>query len=117
MIDSRSISEEDDTRIFQLSPIPTDSVASFTEAMSAYEQPRRPVWVPLWSFPSPGDLEKMNAIVDRIRDQAGSPEWVLAISGWLSGEILGARPIHNSQPANQEDWFSSLGLAQASIDR
>ncbi len=116
MIDSRAVSSEEDTRIFELASIPIGSIARFETAMSPFQQTIHPVWVPLWSFPTDQDRDWMSQFVDGIVSQKGPVEWVVASSTWLSDEILAARPIENLDRQEPVDWFTSLGLIPASIE-
>jgi hypothetical protein len=115
MVDQRWVSEPDEIRIFELSPIPSGSIEAFSVAMSAYQQPNWPNWVPLWSFPSVEDRDKMNVIVDGIVGQPSAAEWVVANSGWLTDEILAARSIRGCGNEVIQDWFAFLGLTPAAI--
>jgi hypothetical protein len=111
MLDSRfDLPEEDETRIFSLSPIAEGTLAKFTAAMSKYQQPSWPFWRPTWSFPSEQERDEMNALVDRVMDRKGSVEWVVASSSWLSGEILAARPVSIDEFDQENHWFSFLGV-------
>ncbi len=116
LLDLHLPSEEGDTRIFEVSPIAEGSLERFIAEMSAYQEPKRPVWVPLWSFPSDPDREKMNALVDELLAGKSSPEWVVATSTWLTDRILVARSISDFNSSDSEDGFASLGLVRIPAD-
>jgi hypothetical protein len=111
LLDSRIESdEENETRIFGLSPIPDGSLAEFIAAMSTYQEARSPNWVPLWAFTTDEERARMEDLVDRIFARAKPVELVLASTPWPSGEILSARSIPATEEIAQKDWFSELGL-------
>jgi hypothetical protein len=101
--------DEQDLRVYSLAPLASGSVTRLTDALSRYEPPRTPIWVPHWEFPTQAEKSDLNHLSDQILAGAGSPEMVIATPN-LSEEIVVAKVIGPEEMARVPDWFSFLGL-------
>src|SRR4051812_25452498 len=54
--------EGQDVRIFGLAPLPAHSLDRFVEALSRYQSPNQPVWVPLWTFPTEAEQAALDSL-------------------------------------------------------
>jgi hypothetical protein len=103
------ILERDDVRFYSLAPLPQDSVADFVRLLGPYQQPRWPVWCPLWSFPSESVRKELEHETDRVLARAGPVEWIVAAEE-LSQDILAARRLTADDLRSVTDWHAFLGL-------
>jgi len=99
----------DDLRFYSLAPLPPDSVADFVRTLAPFQQPRWPVWCPLWSFSSETIRQNVEQETDRILGRAGPVEWVVATED-LHGEIVAARRLRADKLGTVKDWYAFLGL-------
>ena len=81
--------EGNDLRLYELFPLPADSLERFCRALAPYQSPRWPVWAPLWTFPSATDQQVVDRTVKEIDESAGPRQWLVA-SADLSTEIVAA---------------------------
>jgi hypothetical protein len=107
---------EQDLRVYSLAPLASGSVTRLTDALSRYESPRTPIWVPRWEFPTETERRALDSLSDQILDGAGPPELVIATPN-LSEEIVVAKVIGPEERARVPDWFSFLGLVRNSDPR
>jgi hypothetical protein len=103
----------DDLRIFSLTPIDPIAIARLVEALSPYQNPRWPVWIPIWSFPTEDEQSTLDRLTDRVLAEAGPPGWVMATED-LMGEPLTLRKIEPRAVEEVDDWFDYLGLSAPS---
>ncbi len=101
--------DSQDVRIYSLAPLPPQSVAQLTAALSETGPPSWPVWVPIWKFVSEGIGEAVGQEVQRILDRAGSVELVIASEDSLA-TIMSAKQVTGERIAMTMDWFSFLNL-------
>lgn len=99
-------------RIYRLAPLGPGSMERLTAVFAPGQEPRRPVWVPSWKFPSDAERSAVEGMTQEILDGAGPPELVLAASDDLGGAILGARSVSGLDFAGVDDWFAFLGLSR-----
>ncbi len=77
-LEERSDPDGADVRVCGLYPLPIGSFARLANALSKYQEPRIPIWSPIWNFPSQEIERDMNALVDEILAQGGQLMWVVA---------------------------------------
>jgi hypothetical protein len=103
--------QEQDLRVLSLAPLAPDSITRLSDALAQYQEPRTPVWVPLWKFPTEAEHDALDRLTDQILDAAGPPQWVI-VTPDLSGEIVAAKAITAEDLTRVTDWFSFLGLVR-----
>jgi hypothetical protein len=103
--------EGQDVRIFSLAPLPTHSMERLSDALSRYQTPVHPVWVPLWQFPTAEEESTLDRLTDQILDESGPPELAIATPD-LMGEIVAAKAITTEDLAGVADGFSFLGIVR-----
>ncbi len=103
-----------DVRIFSLSPLPPGSIDRFAAAVSRFDEPRLPVWVPSWLFPAEADRAAMDAMADEILRSAGPPVQAVASTDF-DRESLAAIDLSGIDPASVEDWFVLLGIERVHV--
>lgn len=93
MLDQRQLDTNDnaDVRVYGLYPLPADSIARLTEAISPHIDPRWPVWCPTWRFETDEIRDAVEAKTDDIVEQAGPLSWIVV--GDLSGGPVRALPV------------------------
>ena len=104
-------------RVFQLSPLPDDSVGQFISAMRKHgqltdnESPPTPIWAPLWRFPTPEDQTAAEQISDSLLAAAAEP---VAVFCWDfdDARIVAFREIADAE-ATPDDWSVWLELERA----
>jgi hypothetical protein len=82
--------DEPDLRVFSLAPLAPGAWDGLVEALAPYQQPRWPVWVPIWEFPTPEAEAAVDRRVQEILESASPPTLVVAARDLL-GTILDAR--------------------------
>jgi len=92
---------QQDTRIFSLSPIPGHSIAEFADSKTGGVAPTWPVWVL-----ADRETEGVASAVDEMR-RAASPEEFIVATEDLLGTIAAWRPVGL---IGEVDWFAELGL-------
>ena len=100
---------EQDLRIFSLAPLAPGALTRWSDALSRYETPALPVWVPRWEFPTEAEHIALDRLTDQIRAEAGAPKLANATPN-LSQEIVVAKAITAGDLAQVTDWFAFLGL-------
>jgi hypothetical protein len=103
--------EAQDFRIFSLGSVAKGSIARLSDALSPYETPRSPVWVPHWKFPTETEQTALDRLSDRILDEAAPPELVIATPD-ISEMIAVAKTVTPEDLVQVTDWFSFLGLVR-----
>ena len=119
----------DDTRIFALSPIPTEAFDRLVDAIAPHQAPRWPIFAPTWAFPDADETHRLDMLVESILASSGSPAWIVAPED-LTGTILAARvpdgdftdvirrwkfeePGIGSEFHHLSDWIAYLGIGGA----
>jgi hypothetical protein len=103
--------DEQDLRVYSLAPLVSGSVTRLTDALSRYELPRIPIWVPHWEFPTEAEKSELDRLSDQILDGAGPPELVIATPD-LSETIVATKTVTPEDLVQITDWFSYLGLVR-----
>ncbi|AWM41116.1 hypothetical protein GobsT_02760 [Gemmata obscuriglobus] len=67
-----------DFRTYELTPLPADTFDQVTELLERHLGPRRPYWVPVWTFPSGDAQAATEAALDRALVANGKPSWRVA---------------------------------------
>ncbi len=101
-------SGEGELRAFGLSEIPAGSIAEFEAAMSPFDSPRSPYWVPRWSLPSEEDRETMEVLLNRLMARGASCGLIFVAEEWPTGEIQAAHFVVPGVSEPGKDWFASL---------
>jgi hypothetical protein len=99
--------DQQDMRIFALSPIPGHSFAELEVTRSGSEGPAWPIWVPADQV-----TQELALRVDAILDAASPAEFIVATENLL-GIIDVWRPIGLRVPV---DWFAELGLERVRVE-
>jgi hypothetical protein len=102
--------EGQDVRIYGLAPLPATSFDRLVDALSRYQAPGWPVWVPLWQFPSGSDREALDGLTRQIIDAAAPTEFAIATED-IAGAILGGKAVTPEDVARIKGWFSFLDIA------
>ena len=100
-----SVDEDEGIRLFSLAPLPADSIERVTKALSPYMKPGWPMWMPIWSFPTDEDRQRMDSLVDEILSNAGPPKLVISTSD-MARQIQGAKLISAQDASQVNDWVS-----------
>jgi hypothetical protein len=98
-----------DLRVFGLAPLPGTALVELADAYGRYQNPRWPLWVPIWRFPTLADQQEMEQVTDQVLQQAGPLQWVVAAYDLLQ-DIVAARPVTPDEVGRVDDWASFLGL-------
>src|SRR5438094_3246242 len=67
-----------DLRLFTLAPLPVAAWERLVRAITPYQTPSGPLWVPVWQFPTDADTKAVNRVTDEVLQEAGPVEWVVA---------------------------------------
>jgi hypothetical protein len=108
-----SVDEDRGIRVYNLAPLPADSMDLLVEALSPYATPSWPMWAPLWKFPTEDDRSAVDRAVDDLMARAKRPEFVVTTTGLLD-EIGDVRSISATEAGQVHDWVSWMGLVRSS---
>jgi hypothetical protein len=89
--------EGTDLRLFGLSPLPPGALGELTTILSPYAEPKWPVWVPLWRFPSDSIRREVEERIDRVLALAGPVQWQVTASD-LMGTLRTVKELETSCP-------------------
>lgn len=103
--------EDQDVRIFSLSILPNLAFAKIVEVCQHCENPKWPVWVPIWQFPSEESQNKAEIEIEAILNTAMKPQ-IIVIAKNLTEEIIAARRMEENANKEVPDWFSLVGLSK-----
>lgn len=81
----------DEARRYTLAPLPADALDRFEAGVGKYLRPARPVWLPVWTFPTMDARREADAVADAIQAEAGAVEWVVEAAD-VTRRLLSARP-------------------------
>lgn len=74
--------EGEDLRVYDLFPLPSDSLQRVVSSLASFQSPRWPLWVPLWKFPSAQDQEVVEKSVAAL--SGGYRQWIVAATDLLT---------------------------------
>ena len=99
------VGDPEELRIFEMSPLPAGAMDQAAQLLALHESPRWPVWVPGWQA-------ECKAGIDRILQETGPAEWLIANLGDLLGEVLAARRTSPDwAPSDRAGLLAHLGLS------
>jgi hypothetical protein len=107
-----SLDEDEGIRLFALAPLPTDSIERMTKALSPFMKPGWPMWVPIWSFPTDEDRQRVDSLVAEIRKNAGPLRLVISTAD-IARQIQGAKLVSAQDASHVNDWISWSQLTPA----
>jgi hypothetical protein len=89
--------EGTDLRLFGLFPLPPGALGELVTILAPHAEPRWPVWVPLWRFPSDSIRREVEERVDRVLALAGPVQWQITASD-LMGRLRTVKDLETSCP-------------------
>jgi len=89
--------EEEDIWLFALSRLPPQTWDRLIDLLAPYLQPRWPVWVPLWRFPTEAVRKQIDAQIDALLGSAGPVAWRVTTT-----DLLGTLQEVRREPAAPE---------------
>lgn len=76
--------EDQDIRTYSLSPLPSESFARLVQALTALGEPKWPVWVPIWTFPTESIRQTVEREVGTTLQAKGPPTSMISSSDNLT---------------------------------
>jgi hypothetical protein len=94
-----------EVRVVSLSPLPGEAFQELVDALSKYELPKWPIWVPKWQFSSEEAKRIADSQVARTLEEASNPNLIVAWSRY--GEvIIAAKPVSEPDLGDIQEWLS-----------
>jgi hypothetical protein len=95
--------DRDDLRLFGLSGLPVGTLDELTKLLSPYLEPRWPVWVPVWRFPTEEIQNDIEGRVDSLLGPGGPVVWLLSAT-----DLLGTVRLVRKVPEYEDSSMITL---------